>query len=196
MGEVVPRASAESFHKRVTGAVSAPVWQVVEPLVEAVAGLTAKIRRCDAALEELSLTRYPETAALRQISGVGPITALAFVTTIEDPHRFARNRSVGAYLGLCPRRDQSGASDPSLRITKAGDPYLRRLLVGCAHYILGPFGADSDLRRWGGGLRGSRHEQQEASGGGGGAQARGALAQPVEERRDLRADPPRRRKER
>ena len=149
MGEVIPRASAESFHVGVPGAVSAPVWQVVEPLVEAVGGLTAKIKGCDAALEELSLTRYPETAALRQISGVGPITALAFVTTIEDPHRFARNRSVGAYLGLCPRRDQSGASDPSLRITKAGDPYLRRLLVGCAHYILGPFGPDSDLRRWG-----------------------------------------------
>ena len=77
MGEVVPRASSESFHKKVTGAVSAPVWQVVESLVEAVAVLTAKITGCDAALEELSLARYPETAALRQVTGVGPITALA-----------------------------------------------------------------------------------------------------------------------
>lgn len=92
---------------------------------------------------------YPETTLLRQVSGVGPLTALAFVLTIEDPNRFRRSRMVGAYLGLRPRKHQSGSSDPDLRISKSGDTYLRRILVGSAQYILGPFGADSDLKRWG-----------------------------------------------
>jgi len=80
---------------------------------------------------------------------VGPVTALAYVLTLEDPHRFAHSRDVGPCLGLVPRRDQSGDRDPQLRITKTGDSYLRRLLVGSAQYILGPFGPDCDLRRWG-----------------------------------------------
>ena len=58
-------------------------------------------------------------------------------------------RDVGAYVGLCPRRDQSGQSDPQLRISKRGDAYLRRLLVSAAHYILGPFGPESALRSYG-----------------------------------------------
>jgi transposase len=71
------------------------------------------------------------------------------VLTLEDPYRFAKSRSVGAYLGLVPARDQSGDSDPQRRISKEGDEMLRKLLVGSAHYILGPFGSDSDLRRHG-----------------------------------------------
>ena len=76
--------------------------------------------------------------AAAAIRGVGPITALTFVLTVGDPYRFARPRDVGAFLGLVPRRDQSGGTDKSLRITKCGNAYLRRLLVGSAHYILGP----------------------------------------------------------
>ncbi len=56
---------------------------------------------------------------------------------------------VGPYLGLCPRTAQSGDTNPQLSITKAGDRFLRRLLVGSAHYILGPFGPDCALRRVG-----------------------------------------------
>ena len=93
--------------------------------------------------------RYPQTQLLRQVRGVGPITALFYVLTIWDPERFKKSRSVGSYLGLRPRQDESGASSPQLRITKAGDSELRRLLVQCAQYILGAFGEDSDLRRWG-----------------------------------------------
>ena len=102
------------------------------------------------------------TKRLRQITGIGPITALSFVLTIEDPELFENPRDVGAYLGLVPRRDQSGGLDKQLRISKAGDAYLRSLLVGCAQYILGPFGPDSDLKRHGlmlaerGGGRGKR----------------------------------------
>jgi transposase len=101
-------------------------------------------------LEAISRERYPETELLRQVEGVGPLTALTFVLTLEDPYRFEKSRSVGAYLGLVPAQDQSGDRDPrEKRISKEGDEMLRKLLVGSAHYILGPFGSDSDLRRHG-----------------------------------------------
>ena len=115
----------------------------------------------DRKVEELARRRYPETALLRQVPGVGALTALTYVLTLESPERFRDPRSVGSYLGLRPRRADSGSS-PQLRITKAGDEMLRRLLVGAAHYVLGPFGPDTDLRRWGlalaarGGKRGKR----------------------------------------
>jgi len=100
-------------------------------------------------LESLCTAKYPETEGLRAIHGVGPVTALAFVLTIEESSRFDQSRAVGPFLGLVPKRDQSGQTDKQLRITKAGDAYLRRLLVGGAQYILGPFGPDCDLRRFG-----------------------------------------------
>jgi transposase len=86
---------------------------------------------------------------LRQVNGVGPLTSLAFILTIEDSRRFDKSRQVGPYLGLTPRQHESGESKPQLRITKAGDELLRRLLVQSAHYILGPFGLECDLRTWG-----------------------------------------------
>jgi transposase len=104
---------------------------------------------------------------LRQVEGVGLLTALPFVLTFEDPHRFERSRSVGAYLGLVPATDRSGERDPQKRISKEGDEMLRKLLVGSAHYILGPFGSDSDLRR---------HGQKIASRGGKNAKKRAAVA--------------------
>ncbi len=103
----------------------------------------------DQRIEALASKRYPETDLLRQVSGVGSLTALSFVLRVEDPQRFRRSRALGAYLGLQPRRSQSGDKDPELRITKAGDADLRRLLVNAAHYVLGPFGPDTNLRRWG-----------------------------------------------
>src|ERR687890_773293 len=104
---------------------------------------------------------------LRQVEGVGPLTALTFVLTLEDPYRFEGSRSVGAYLGLVPARDRSGERDPQKRISKEGDEMLRRLLVSGAHYILGPFGSDSDLRR---------HGQKIASRGGKSAKKRAVVA--------------------
>ena len=88
------------------------------------------------------------------MSGVGSLTALGYLLTLESPARFRSGRDVGAYLGLVPRRRESGDRAPELRISKAGDKTLRRLLVGASHYILGPFGPDTDLRRWGLGLAG------------------------------------------
>jgi transposase len=130
-------------------AVPAAVAPALVPLLDTIAELTARIRSYDHAVEHLAAASYPVTAVLRQVSGVGPLTSLAFVLTLEEPTRFRNGRAVGAYLGLCPRRRQSASWEPQLRITKAGDAFVRRLLVGSAQYILGPFGPDSDLRRYG-----------------------------------------------
>jgi transposase len=100
-------------------------------------------------VQRLARERYAVTQLLQQPHGVGPLTALAYVLTLEEPQRFDSSRDVGAYLGLTPRQRDSGESRPQLHISKAGDGFLRRLLIQCAHYILGPFGQDCDLRRWG-----------------------------------------------
>ena len=93
--------------------------------------------------------KYPAALKLMKVPGVGPITALSFVLTLGSPERFRDSRDVGAFLGMTPKRKQSGERDPRLGITKAGDSTLRRLLVQCAHHILGHFGKDSALRQWG-----------------------------------------------
>jgi transposase len=110
---------------------------------------TAQIVLCDKRIEELAEGAYRETKALRQIPGVGALTALTHVLTVADKRRFSPSREVGCHLGLRPRRNQSGGSDPQLGITKAGDRYLRKLLVQSAHYVLGHYGPDSALRQWG-----------------------------------------------
>jgi transposase len=121
----------------------------LDPLLETIASLSTRIRHYERQLEELAQQHYPETKLLRQVQGVGTLTALTFVLTLEDPGRFEESRQVGAYLGLVPGKDQSGERDPQKRISRAGEEMLRRLLVGSAHYILGPFGEDCDLRRHG-----------------------------------------------
>jgi transposase len=148
-GHRLPKCSAPSFHKKVSGHLPSELAEILEPIVQTVGSLTEKIKDYDRRIEELAAERYPETRLLRQVSGVGSLTALTFVLTLEDPQRFAESRSVGAYLGLAPGTDQSGEQDPQKRISGEGDKMLRRLLVGSAHYILGPFGPDSDLRRHG-----------------------------------------------
>lgn len=119
------------------------------PILNTVAQLNTQIGDYNKQIERIGKEQYPRTELLQQVPGVGPITALTFILTIGDPWRFPRNRTVGAYLGLVPRRSQTGQSDPQLPITKAGSRYLRCLLVQCAHYILGPFGPDCGLRRFG-----------------------------------------------
>lgn len=149
VGGRVRGASAEGFAVRAAKDLPEALEPALRPVLEQIAALTTTIRRYDRQIEQLARDRYPETALLRQVDGVGPITALAFVLKVEDPRRFRRSRTLGPYLGLVPRRDQSGARDPQLRITKQGDPFVRRLLIQCARYILGPFGKDSALRRYG-----------------------------------------------
>src|SRR6266704_4205884 len=149
LGYTVRNPSSERFHKVVMEEVPESVREMITPSVQALAELTARIKMLELEINTLAQMKYPQSAQLQQIPGVGPITALYFVLKIEDPNRFAHVRDVGAYAGLCPRRDQSGQSDPQLRISKRGDPYLRRLLVSAAQYILGPFGPQSALRAYG-----------------------------------------------
>lgn len=143
------RCSPEIFPARVRELLPEALVPALAPLLETISSLTERVRAYDRELETLSREVYPETALLRQVQGVGPLTALAFVLTVEDPSRFETSRAVGAYFGLVPGQHQSGDSDPQQRISKAGDEMTRRLLVSCAHYVLGPFAQDSDLRRHG-----------------------------------------------
>jgi transposase len=148
MGGRLPSCEADSFAKKAAPALPPELAAALEPILKTIAELTASIRAYDRQVEEL-LAQRPLSARLRQVPGVGPITSLAFLLALgEDPSRFTRSRQVGAYFGLVPAQRDSGASQPQLRISKEGNPYVRRLLVQCAHYILGPFGKDSDLRRW------------------------------------------------
>ena len=149
LGARLPASSTEAFPKRVRAATPLDLFPGLETLLETIEQLTTTIRQMDREVERLCRERYPETEMLRQVPGVGPITALYYVLTIEDPSRFAKSRSIGAYLGLRPKQRDSGDQQPQLRITKAGDRLLRRLLVSAAHYILGPFAPDTDLRRAG-----------------------------------------------
>lgn len=148
LGERLPKCKAETFAKKMQREVGTDVFPAMDVIVTTVEQLDAQIAALDAQLDELAHRVYPETELLRQVSGVGPITALAFVLTLEDPRRFANSRAVGPFLGLTVRKRQSGSRDPALRITKAGDPFLRRLLLQGAHYILAR-GPDCDLRRFG-----------------------------------------------
>lgn len=148
-GRRLPRCSAASFARRAAGEVPEPLREALRPVLEMIAQLSARIRHLDREVEGKCRRDYPHTGVLRQIGGVGPITALAFVLRLESAERFEKSRDVGAFLGLVPRRRQSGGSDPLLRISKQGDRMLRCLLVNCSHYILGAFGPDCDLRRKG-----------------------------------------------
>lgn len=147
-GKRLPSCSAGSFH-RLEGELPADLRPALVPVMTMLAEIEGKIDELDTEIERVSREQYPETSLLRQVSGVGPVTALAFVLTVVDPNLFSRGRDVGAYLGLVPRRSQSGGSDPQLTISRSGDTYLRSLLVKAAHYIIGPFGSDCDLRRHG-----------------------------------------------
>lgn len=149
LGDRIPQCSAEAFPDKARQCLSEEALRVVGPLLDGTTGLTAQVRRYDKEVAELGAERYPQTTVLRQVNGVGPLTSLAFVLCIEDPWRFQRSRQVGCYVGLTPRQHESGESKPQLRITKAGDELLRRLLVQSAHYILGPFGLECELRAWG-----------------------------------------------
>ena len=148
-GQRISACSADAFHGRLLEEMPADLMPALEPIMKSIEDLTRRIHHYDKLLEKLGTEKYPETQRLRAISGVGPVTTLAFVLTLEESSRFDKSRAVGPFLGLTPKRDQSGQTDKQLRITKAGDAYLRRLLVGCAQYILGPFGPDCDLRRVG-----------------------------------------------
>jgi len=146
-GDRLDSCAASSFTKRVREQIPKALRTAIFPLLEAIEQMTKSIQQYDRRIEHLC-KEYPETEYLRTVQGVGPVTALSFILVLEQPERFGNGRDAAAYLGLVPRRDQSGDSDPQLRITKSGNKLMRKLLVQCAQYILSR-GRDSELRQWG-----------------------------------------------
>jgi transposase len=160
-GHRLPKCSTESLPRRASSAIPAGYELAAGPLLQQVTQLTEQIQRLDQQIAALA-KRYPEVERLRSVPGVGPVIATAYVLTLDSPTAAEKSRAVGAFLGLRPRQRQSGECNPQQRISKTGNDYLRRLLVQAAHYTLGPFGPDSQLRRWGlklaasGGRRGKK----------------------------------------
>jgi transposase len=165
LGARLPSCGTSVFARRVREqGYDDALFPGLQVLLELIEQVSRSIAEQDRAIEQCCAQRYPETQRLRQVAGVGPIAALSYVLTVEDPARFERARAMGAYVGLRPKLRDSGQAHPQLRITKGGDPYLRRTLVQSAHYILGPFGPDTALRRFGQRLkaRGGRGAHKKA----------------------------------
>jgi transposase len=148
-GERLRGCNVRNMNPEKAEGLSAELQQALGPLLLAAASLSEQILEYNERIEQLAKQSYPQVALLKQIKGVGTLIALTFLLTLEDPHRFRKSRDVGCYLGLQPGRRNSGQSEPQMHISKEGDPYLRTLLVQGAQHILGPFGVDCDLRRWG-----------------------------------------------
>jgi transposase len=148
-GARLPKCGTEQMNREITKNLKPELRDAWDPLLAEIESLNERIAEYDTRIEQIAKEVYPEVARLKQVKGVGPLIALTYVLTLDNPHRFRRSRDVGCFVGLRPGRRNSGMSEPQLHISKEGDRYLRTLLVQGAHYILGPFGQDSDVRRWG-----------------------------------------------
>jgi len=150
VGARLAACDADSLNRKHAAELPPAIRPCIEQMLEVIETLTQQIEKSDEVLKQISKERYAkETAQLQQVKGVGPVTALTFVLTLDDPARFNKSRDVGAFLGLRPKSNQSGTSEPEMRISKEGDSYLRAMLVQCGQYILGRRGPDTDLKRWG-----------------------------------------------
>lgn len=118
------------------------------PLVECIEALEAQLAK-SAKLLDARAAADPVCARLMSVPGVGPITALTFKSSIEDPGRFNRSSDAGAYAGLVPRRSQSGERDYNGHISKAGDPMLRSALYEAANNLLVRVKRPFALQAWG-----------------------------------------------
>lgn len=163
-GERLRGCNVRNMNPEKAEGLSPELQRALEPLLAGIESLSERIREYNERIEGLAQESYPQVALLKQVKGVGTLIALTFLLTLEDAHRFGKSRDVGCYLGLQPGRRNSGQSEPQMHISKEGDPYLRTLLVQGAQHILGPFGADCDLRRWGLKLaeRGGRNGKKRA----------------------------------
>jgi transposase len=148
-GERLPKCGTEQMNREIAKGLSPELRDVLEPLLGEIESLKERIAEYDRRIEQIAQDVHPEVALLKQVKGVGTLIGLTYILTLDDPHRFRRSRDAGCFLGLRPGRRNSGMSEPQMHISKEGDAYLRTLMVQGAHYILGPFGQDSDLRRWG-----------------------------------------------
>jgi transposase len=163
-GARLRKCGTAQMNREITKELKPELREALDPLLAEIESLNERIAEYDRRIEQIAKDIYPEVARLKQVKGVGPLIALTYVLTLDDPQRFRRSRDAGCFVGLRPGRRNSGMSEPQLHISKEGDRYLRTLLVQGAHYILGPFGQDSDLRRWGLKLaeRGGRNAKKRA----------------------------------
>jgi transposase len=148
-GERLRGCNVRNMNPEKAEGLSPELQRALEPLLAGIEAVSERICEYNERIEQLAQQSYPQSALLQQVKGVGTLIALVYLLTLEDPHRFQKSRDVGCYLGLQPGRRNSGRSEPQMHISKEGDPYLRTLLVQGAQHILGPFGPDCDLRRWG-----------------------------------------------
>src|ERR1700732_2963605 len=163
-GQRLPKCGTQQVNRELAAGLSTELREVLEPLLQEIESLNERIPEYDERMEKIAQEVYPEVSLLKQVKGVGTQIALTYVLTIEDPYRFEKSREVGCFLGLKPGCRNSGKSEPQKKISKGGDRYLRTMLVQGARYMLGPFGEDSDLRRWGLKLaeRGGNNAKQRA----------------------------------
>jgi transposase len=148
-GQRLRKCGTEQMDREMAQGLSQELRDILDPLLAEIESLNERIAEYDRRIEQIAKEVYPEVALLKQVKGVGTLIGLTYILTRDDPHRFRRSRDAGCFLGLRPGRRNSGMSEPQMHISKEGDTYLRTLMVQGAHYILGPFGPDSDLRRWG-----------------------------------------------
>lgn len=148
-GRIPKSLRPDAFDRRARQEIPESLRTGLNGVLNVIGLLNRQILELDREVVRLCRESYPDTERLQQVYGVGPVTSLTYVLTLEDPFRFERSRDVGPYLGLVPDQRASGEYDPELRIAKTGDRLLRTFLVQCAHCIMGRRGQDSDLRRWG-----------------------------------------------
>jgi transposase len=148
MGDRLASCDADYVKASLGERVSEGTREAIGPLLKSIEAITKQVQAYDEKIEAME-KRYPEVKLLKQVHGVGPLIALAFVLTLEDGERFEHSRDVGPYLGLTRKQRDSGESSPELGISKHGDKLLRRLLVQGAHCILRDGAPDTDLKAWG-----------------------------------------------
>ena len=161
LGYPVSNPSSERFHKLVLSEVPESIGEMIAHNVAAIAELTQRIKALDVSISRLAAERYPETIYLQQVSGVGPITSLYFVLKVGNPGRFQRTRDIGAFLGLCPRRDQCGETPQGITHFQMRGP-IPAMPAGecCAVYPWDPSGPTARCASTG--YVSPRREQQRA----------------------------------
>ncbi len=186
VGGRFPMCSPETLPKRVRDTLPADLLVALAPLLTMIETACREVRTYDRRVTALVAERYPEAAHLQQVPGVGPLTALCYVLTLEDPTRFRHSRSVGAYLGLLSTNTEPVSA-------RTPDHEGRRFDAPPAVGLRGPVHAGPILpprATCGGGVEFGRswsEECEEARGGGRGPEARGALASTLDHRRGVRA---------
>lgn len=147
------RAGTKRFDEAARAAVREDdiLYACVASLLEALGAVEAQLAALDKRIRAI-VRRSKPCWHLTSVPGVGPVTALAFLAAIEDPGRFRRSRDIGAYLGLTPRRYQSGERDVSGGISRQGDAMARHYLYEAANCLLTTWGGRSALKSWGLGL--------------------------------------------